>query len=258
MNKSRSFSLCCGSLPLEANLQGFIYLLNFSTPFQTTPNFNQSAIFTNKTKSTNGEGANNIGPNYVDGAMFANDYEWWIYGGLTPPNGDTSQAPQEDDTAYYEVYSSETDAISLLGFATANLPSNVSGYVAWGAGVSVPSENLGFYFGGLQSKTGGPIFYDPGTEDKNADSPSPWLIKLEMDRVPQGNATWTNETIKTIPSRASAELVWVPVSEQGILVGIGGVINPVYATVSGSDTQSEIASSVGSSLSLSRYPYLLT
>lgn len=193
--------------------------------------------------------------------MFANDYEWWIYGGLTVPNGVTSDTPQ-NAAAYYEVYSSEIDAIFDGGFGTKSLTtSNVSAYVAWGAGVSAPSENLGFYFGGLQSETGGPILFNSGEEATTADTSSSKLITVKMDLVPQGNATWTNSSISTIPTRASAELVWVPVSEQGILVAIGGVVKPIYAAYQESETPMVIANSVGSptpSLSFSLLLNVLT
>jgi hypothetical protein len=52
------------------------------------------------------------------------------------------------------------------------------------------------------------------------------LITVNMTVMRKG--TWTNHTLPSyITGRANAELVWVPVSESGVLVAIGGVVNPV-------------------------------
>lgn len=54
------------------NPKGLVYLLNFSIPFNTSSNF--TSVFTTISKASGGGNANNIGPNYIDGGMFANDY----------------------------------------------------------------------------------------------------------------------------------------------------------------------------------------
>ena len=61
----------------DGNVEGDMYLLNFSVPFDTTKT-NLSALFTPKSKA--GGAANNIAPNYVDGTIFANDDELYLYG----------------------------------------------------------------------------------------------------------------------------------------------------------------------------------
>ena len=61
----------------------------------------------------------------------------------------------------------------------------------------------------------------------------------------QGQETWTNSSLPTsVPGRANAELVWVPVSEKGVLVAIGGVIDPVFANVNQTLNASDTADSV--------------
>jgi hypothetical protein len=47
----------------------------------------------------------------------------------------------------------------------------------------------------------------------------------------QESPEWSNYSLpSSVPPRAKAEIVWVPLSEHGILVAIGGVINPAFAT----------------------------
>ena len=61
----------------DGNPQGYMYLLNFSDPF-TIGQTNVSGLFTRMQKA--GGAANNIAPNYIDGMMFANNDELYLYG----------------------------------------------------------------------------------------------------------------------------------------------------------------------------------
>ncbi len=93
-------------------------------------------------------------------------------------------------------------------------------YIANGAGVNVPSESLGFYFGGYEPDYAGPIIFDQGTI-------SPQESFIQVDMSDPAKAVWS--TLSWPPSdldvqpRANPELVWLPVSSQGVLVVIGGV-----------------------------------
>jgi hypothetical protein len=58
-------------LDLLENFEGLIYSLNFSQPFNTS----DSTI-----DSMPGGVAYNHAPNYIDGAMFSDDYEYALYG----------------------------------------------------------------------------------------------------------------------------------------------------------------------------------
>jgi hypothetical protein len=205
------------------------------------------------TKGSNGGPANNIGPDYVDGAMFANDYEWWTYGGLL---GSTASfdAPEGSSVALYELYTTAPGTLFRPGFVLGSLPANVTRYVVYGAGVSVPSENLGFYFGGLRSQSGGNIFYPIQNESTNADQIASSFIELNMTLIPQGQSQWNNYTLPpSVTSRASGELVWVPVGQNGILVAIGGVTKLIYSTLDNSISDSDAAEIVRFSLSLPTY-----
>lgn len=107
------------------------------------------------------------------------------------------------------------------GWHEENLPTNVTRYITNGAGVSAPSENLGFYFSGMRAADWGSFTYDQFNANVTANT----LITVDMSTM--GDASWTNKTLPPkIPGRANAELVWVPVSDSGVLVAIGGVINP--------------------------------
>jgi hypothetical protein len=182
--------------------------------------------------------------------MFANDYEFWTYGGLLINTSEFTTAAA-DSIAEYEKYPSAPGAQTASGFLLATLPANMTRYLAWGAAVSVPSENLGFYFSGLRSSTWGPIYNLADNQSLVADTLSTRLIEVTMNLDTQSDATWNNISLPgTVPGRAGAELVWIPVSEQGILVGIGGVLDFVYATVNLSNNATVDSDSVRCPLAL--------
>ena len=204
------------------------------------------------TKSSAGGAANNIGPDYIDGVMFANDYEWWTYGGLVTSTASYS-APAANSVALYELYTTAPGTLFNQGFILSDLPGNITRYVSYGAGVSVPSENLGFYFGGARSSSGGEIFYVPANESVNADQIASSLIELNITLIPQGGGQWNNHTLPpTVTSRVSGELVWVPVGQNGALIAVGGVTEIVWETLNTSISAADAATIVRSSLSLAR------
>ena len=61
----------------DGNVQGDMFVLNFSQPFDTTKT-NVSGLFERLAKA--GGAGNNIAPNYVDGMMFSNNGELYLYG----------------------------------------------------------------------------------------------------------------------------------------------------------------------------------
>jgi len=58
---------------------GEFYYLNFSSPFDATTNL--TALFNSKSK-TGGQQPTNIDPIYVGGTMFANNYEFYLFGSV--------------------------------------------------------------------------------------------------------------------------------------------------------------------------------
>lgn len=213
----------------DGNPLGIVYVLNFSSPFDTTTG-NITSTFTTISKAAAGSTANNIGPTYIDGTMFANYYNWITYGGQDLDT-DAFQPPGANQYAEYQVYAQGPPKQFFPGFLTGDTTNGTTRYITNGAGVSVPSENLGFYFGGLRTASSGPLYNDPDAANASlrADTLSDTLIKVDMS-IP-GKEPWTNSSLpSSVPGRASPELVWVPVSTQGVLVAIGGVVDPSFAT----------------------------
>ncbi|EXJ76080.1 uncharacterized protein A1O5_00588 [Cladophialophora psammophila CBS 110553] len=209
----------------DGNVEGDMFVLNFSTPFDTTKT-NMSGLFDRMSKA--GGAGNNIAPNYVDGTMFTNDGELYLYGGL--PRLTDSASPQSAETVLgYEAYQYGPDRTSWSpGFYQGTLSDGVTRYITNGAGVSVPSENLGLYFSGMRSPTWGPIYYENSSANVTANT----LIQVDMSVM--RSEKWTNATLPdNIQPRANAELVWIPVSEKGVLVAIGGVSAPEEIWASG-------------------------
>jgi hypothetical protein len=55
----------------------------------------------------------------------------------------------------------------------------MSRYITHGAGVSVPSENLGFYFGGMRGPDWGPI----ASHDGSANTTASTLISVDLNTM---------------------------------------------------------------------------
>ena len=46
----------------------------------------------------------------------------------------------------------------------------------------------------------------------------------------QRSEKWVNQTLPTsVPGRANPEIVWIPVSKQGVLIAMGGSVDPEFA-----------------------------
>lgn len=113
--------------------------------------------------------------------MFANDYEWITYGGMVPLT-DAFPDQTANTIAAYEKYDNRDAPQFSSGYVIKDLPDDITRYIADGAAVSAPSENLGFYFSGLKAVSGGPISYSVSKRNAslNADQVSNTLIKVDM------------------------------------------------------------------------------
>jgi hypothetical protein len=61
----------------------------------------------------------------------------------------------------------------------------------------------------------------------------------------QTKPDWKKFTLPdSVPGRVNPEIAWVPVSKQGILVAIGGVIDPYFDTMFQKNNASSTAESV--------------
>ncbi|ORY64886.1 uncharacterized protein BCR38DRAFT_186468 [Pseudomassariella vexata] len=214
-----------GAPTQDNNPLGLIYTLNFSTPFNTSANI--SEVLNVTSKAPNGNAANNFAPNYYDGAILANDNEFFLYGGLLRET-DVYSSPDADEVLGYQLFQYGAPKESWFpGFVNERLDDGVTRYITYGGAASSPSENKGWYFGGMRSASGGPIYYPGSNESLNPLNVSNTLITLDM--ATQTEESWSNSTLPaSIKGRANPDLVWVPVGEQGILVAIGGVIYPDF------------------------------
>ncbi|KAJ5242333.1 uncharacterized protein N7469_000660 [Penicillium citrinum] len=202
----------------DGNFRGYIYSFNLSTPFNDTSDF--IAILDNSTIA--GGAASNIAPNYIDGVMFSNQEEFYLYGGMMRSTNVTDE-PADDTVLGYQAYQYNSDASMWAPkWFSEDLPSGVTRYITNGAGVSAPSENMGFYFSGMRSPDWGSFTYDDMESNTTADT----LITVNMAEM--GKGKWVNYTLPDyVAGRSKGELVWLPVSKSGVLVAIGGVVEPV-------------------------------
>lgn len=160
--------------------------------------------------------------------MLANNDDYFLFGGLLIDTDSTVNTDDDDKGLAWQQYAYGVDQTAFSPkFKTYQLPDGMTRYISYGGQANAPSENLAFYFSGLRGPTWGEIDY--GISGKLANETSSTLITLDM--AEQGEETWTNVTLpEDIPGRASPELVWVPVGKQGILVALGGVVYPEFAT----------------------------
>ena len=201
----------------------FMYMINFTQPFDTTHNVTEYLRTLNKTAGA----PNNRAPSYLDGAILANDHELYLYGGLLRDT-DNLQPPPANTVLGYErdQYGPHRDAWEP-GFVEGRLPDNLTRFVTAGAAVSVPAENQAFYFSGLRRPDGADIRVD-GHSQYNATAVANSLVVVDLSSMHQER--WTNLTLPSaVSGRAGAELVWIPVADQGLLLVIGGVIYPDWA-----------------------------
>jgi hypothetical protein len=155
--------------------------------------------------------------------MFANDFELMLYGGLLALT-DSASPPDSRWVLDYEKYQHFAAPRQQWGegFYNFELPTNMTRYITQGASASVPSENLAFYFSGMRGLNWGEITQTALT---SGNITANTLISVDMSIM--RSEKWDNQTLPSqIPGRANAELVWIPVTTQGVLLAIGGVLNP--------------------------------
>ncbi|KAJ5934534.1 hypothetical protein N7466_004081 [Penicillium verhagenii] len=229
----RIFSNNCTLPSSDGSLSGSVYTFSLSDSFNTTSNFSDILHL----KAIAGGAGSNIDPTFIDGVMFANDGEFYLYGGAAMLSSDSTEASSEDTVLGYEAY--QYDGVTIQDWDpmwwTDTLPDNMTTYITNGAGESAPSENLGFYFSGMHASSWGSIFYPAEAANITANT----LITVNMTVM--RSETWENDTIPSyVQGRANAELVWVPVSESGVLVAIGGAYDPADLLVTLSSNQTAL------------------
>lgn len=177
--------------------------------------------------------------------MFANDGEFITYGGIVAAR-DAYEPPPGDEALVYEKYDYGAPGRRFNEQFRGLKLENLTRYVTSGAGVSAPSENKGFYFSGMRAANFGPIFPPQTRAPKNVSNPntlSNTLITVDMST--QFEETFTNATLPgDIPARAGGELAFVPVGKEGVLVAIGGVVEPIWLDPSAKLDSEQMARSV--------------
>lgn len=137
---------------------------------------------------------------------------------------DASSGPSENGLLSYEKYFAGPRGATNWeqGFLQISVNNNVtSRYITHGAGVSVHSENRGYYFSGMRGEAWGEISEPQPFANYSANT----LISVDMSEWREEK--WTNHTLpRSVPPRAKSELAWIPVSDQGVLIAIGGVPHP--------------------------------
>ncbi|KAH7160955.1 hypothetical protein EDB81DRAFT_879293 [Dactylonectria macrodidyma] len=217
----------------NGNNKGVILNYNLSTPFDSDTNVTGILLKDNLSKARGGAGnSNGAAPNFIDGGMLANNDEFFLYGGIYLSVTELYDAPDADAVIGYQAYQYGPDKpLWEKGFTDTDLDNDVTRYVAYGAAVNAPSENKAWYFSGLRSPVFGDIVDNPLNDTTKAVNVSDTLIVLNM--AEQLSETWTNKTLPgSIEGRSNAEVVWVPVGKEGILVVLGGVVYPEWAGTS--------------------------
>lgn len=219
--------------PPSGNLQGIIMSYDLSKSFNRDTNVTGILLDGKMSKARGGTGnANGDAPVYFDGALLANDNEFFLYGGAVLAAEPVYDPPPANEVLEYQAYSDLAEAPPLWkpSFSNRRLPDGVTRYAVYGGAANAPSENKAWYFSGLTAPARGPFFWNPTNDSETATIPSDTLITLDM--ASQLREKWTNSTLPSyIKGRANPELVWVPVGEQGILVVLGGATYPEFASI---------------------------
>lgn len=185
--------------------------------------------------------------------MLSNDAEFFLFGGAMFRNQRLYESPDADHVDAYQAYQyGDEKSLWQPGFYDRELPDGMNRYIAYGGAASAPSENKAWYFSGLTSPTHGEIYtiLNPRNKTDWAQDVSNKLITLDMSK--QNDERWTNKTLgNKIDGRANAEVVWVPVGEQGILVVLGGVTYPQWAGTEKSNVSDDEKKSVSLIINLS-------
>jgi hypothetical protein len=233
--------------PLPGNM-GVVYNLNLTMTFDQTTNL--TSLFKPMSKP------NNIPWSFNDGAMFVNDNEFILYGYSDTESSypltmlmdvrglfsslNSSGSPAVNWILGYEQDQDGPESINWIpSFIQNSLPDGFTRYIAGGGAVSAPSENLSFYFSGVREQNWGVITDNGQLANVTANT----LITVNMPTM--SDQTWSNNTLPdNIPGRINAELVWIPVSQSGVLIAIGGVVHSDVVTWAISLTATQAAASV--------------
>ncbi|KAG0126675.1 hypothetical protein HOY82DRAFT_614554 [Tuber indicum] len=194
-----------------------LYYLNLTSAFSLANDGKTAIQSTAKPDS-------NMGTNFVNGFMLANDYQFIVYGGYMELGDKDPSIGPTWSLARDMVQHGETPLRDPPKYRTLTLD-KVTRYIAAGGSVNVPSEDRAYVFSGATGTDWGEFYAMAGAPDNvTATYNSTNLISVDMSTM--GSEKWDNKTIpSSIPARKNAEVVWLPVGSQGTLVVIGGALN---------------------------------
>lgn len=219
---------------------------DLSTPFNKTTNVTDILIRNAILKSSSQDASDlSFTAPYESGGMLANDGEFILYGGAVTVVDGVYNAPSITTGVRYSKFK-YGDSVGAFrsGFGTAKLNNNVTRLVRNGAAASAPSENKAWYFSGLKTPNDDAFTATAsGNANSTANITSPYLIEVDMKA--QYGEQWSKSDLPTATKgRSEAALVWVPVGEQGILVVLGGAVDPEWANPEGSGNATNSVSTV--------------
>lgn len=141
------------------------------------------------------------------------------HSGYLPPS-DSADYPPSGQTIAYEKYQYGPEISDFSPTIKQITMEDVSWHITNGAGVSSPSEYLGFYISGVHAPGWGPTL-----DNGNSTQLSQRMITVDTSKML--DPKFSNSSIPSyIKPRTNAEAVWVPVADRGIVVLIGGVTYP--------------------------------
>ncbi|KAK5942844.1 hypothetical protein PMZ80_005410 [Knufia obscura] len=201
---------------------GLYYHIDLSKDFDALNDDTKDYVFVPE----HGERDNPNAPNFVYGAIFDNDYEFYTFGGIA----DKPPPAQTDTVILGKLYSSSPDntraAPGIDQYPQIGGNVNQSTYIAAGAYASAPDQGLGFYFGGMTGAYGGALeMLSDDTADNHPTVTTRSLIKVDMttpDKPAFDNMHFPDDVVL----RAEGALVWLPYGKKGALVAIGGTEIP--------------------------------
>jgi hypothetical protein len=204
-----------------AFVERLVWSLNLSNPIDENTNVT-TLLFEKPLKKP----SNGLGANFQDGAMLANDDQFFLYGGVFQSSDAEYQTPDSDEVLSNQLFLYGAERTWTADWKEWRLSDKTDRYITYGGAANAPSENKAWYFSGMTSPTHGEINLNWNPDGKTfAQNVSNYFV--EVDMAEQGAGVWTNSTLPSkIKGRANPEMVWVPVGEQGILVVLGGVVYP--------------------------------
>lgn len=229
-----SHTLCLSKQRLISivNPDGAILAYDLSTPFNKTTNVTDILIRNAILKSESRDAVDlAFKAPYKGGGMLANDGEFLLYGGgVTVIDGQYTEPSPQSIVRYSKYSFGEGIGSFRPGFGNTLLPKGITRLVTHGAAVNAPSENKAWYFSGLTAPFGNSFTAIPSFEaNSTANITSQHMIQVDMKA--QYGEQWLKPALPSqTKGRSNAAVVWVPVGEQGILVVLGGAVDPQWAS----------------------------